>query len=159
MATKPSPIPSCSLCEAAALDAAAAVPDDVVAVLVPDAVPDAREVVDGEVLVEFVAPVVPLLQEATVGKMTPDEEQISCAYCCVLTWSAGEHACETQHERPCIQPDDLQIHVTSSCWHPVPEVRLLPTQVEAHVGNSRERAVAASATMAEKAERRMAARK
>jgi hypothetical protein len=87
MATKPSPIPSCSLCEAAALDAVAAVPDDVVAVLVPDAVPelvpDAREVVDEEVLVEFVAPVVPLLQEATVGKVTPEGVQISCAYCCV----------------------------------------------------------------------------
>jgi hypothetical protein len=79
MAAKPRPIPRCSLCEAAAFDAVTAVPDDFVAVLVPDA----REVpvVDEELLVEFVVPVVPLLQEATVGNVTPEGVQISCAYC------------------------------------------------------------------------------
>jgi len=128
--------------------AAAAVPD----VFEAELVPEDRDVVDEEVVFALV---VLLSQEAAFGKVTPEGVQISCANCCVLAWSAGEHAFATQHERPDIQPDDLQIHATSSCWHPVPELKLLPTQLEAHEGKSTARAVAANATMAEKAERRI----
>jgi hypothetical protein len=56
-----------------------------------------------------------------IGGMGVDED--------LLTWSAGEQAFETQHERPDIQPEDLQMHATSSCWQPV-ELRLLPTQLD-----------------------------
>jgi hypothetical protein len=51
----------------------------------------------------------------------------------LLTWSSGEQTFETQHERPAIQPADLQMHVTSICEQPV-ELRLLPTQLDWSLG-------------------------
>jgi hypothetical protein len=67
------------MCEPAALDSAAAVPDDFVAELVPET----RDVVDEEDEEDVVLrdPLVPLLQEATAGNVTPEGVQISCANC------------------------------------------------------------------------------
>jgi hypothetical protein len=76
IAARPRPIPTFSLCEPAPLDAVADVPDAFIGVVVPDA----TDVVDDDD-VALVAPVVPLLQDATAGNVTPEGAQMPCANC------------------------------------------------------------------------------